>query len=154
MKKSFLFLAVSLLALPVTARAQDYWNGHECIECPSSPFETGPGKDPAPIVTGGGSGPLAELPAVLPDPSADSLRAPDEPYLADLKDGSFLYFIEGSVKSVQPRSNLLIVQNRRTRRNQAVYVVDPLLNELRERNLVEIWLKPGSDRAERIRRLS
>ncbi|HTL71058.1 MAG TPA: hypothetical protein VL404_07190 [Candidatus Eisenbacteria bacterium] len=154
MKKSLLFLAVCLLVFPASVRADQYWNGHDCVDCPFEGPGSGLTKEPIASTGQNGTGPLTELSPTLIETAFDSTGTPAESYIAEQPNGSFLYFIEGRVKSVEPRSNLLIVKNLRTHRNQAVYVVDPLMSELRERNLVEIWLKPGSDRAERIRRLS
>lgn len=67
---------------------------------------------------------------------------------------SFLFTVVGSVQRVTPARHELVLQNRRTHRNQTIYVYDPIIHRLREKNIVEVWLKPGSSKAEQIKQIA
>jgi hypothetical protein len=158
-------VVLSLLSLvpAVTASAKLYWNGNECVECPEgffNPVDVAPQSGAAATDAPSGGAPgnagatfldarLSELPDAFGRayaPAQDLVTAPAE--------HSMLVVIAGPVKKVDTRSHKVVVHNRRQHKDRAVYVYDPIIHSLRERNVVEVWLKPDSDKAERITRLS
>ncbi|GEM_PF-2631710 len=140
----------------VDASAKEYWNGSECVACPDGAFTSfDPLKNSSPTRDSSGGGGSRPLPSAGPTDFTlnGSARLPDEFVLVP-QESSVMYFVVGPVKHVDAKQHLVVVENRSTRKRQNIFVFDPIIHSLHDRNVVEVWLKPGSSRAERIHRLS
>jgi hypothetical protein len=139
-------LTISLTFLPAL-EAREFWNGTECVVCPESK-EYGPGEGNQPGGAGLDSRVLENQVLV-----SRSLQAQTETVVGG-NDAAMLYRLVGPIKHVDVDRHRIVVKNRLNHKNESVYVYDPILPYLRERNVVEVWKKPGSDLAERIHRIS
>jgi hypothetical protein len=156
MNKTAVFVACFLTLLPsVASSAEQYWNGSECITCPEGPF-SGSASPAADSGTGSGGGATPVNSSLLPPEGLSFLGAPvvEGPQVVTAPGDSMMYTIVGPVRSVSPDKHTVILKNRATHRNKTVYVYDPIIYSLTDRNVVEVWLKPGDDTAQRIHRIS
>lgn len=162
MKKSLLLFALCLfVTAPAFADMKSYWNGRECVVCPEAFKDTEDDRRPSEGSGSWGSGGPATT-GKQPDfsngvsssnPFIDSRLTEDE-WVRLSAPQTMMYSVVGPVKAVHARENKIVVENKRTHKDKLVWVHDPIVHTLKERNVVEVWLKHGSDRAESIRRLS
>lgn len=146
-------LLLSLTLLP-TLQAREFWNGTECVVCPEE-TEYAPGATNQPNQGSGKASPeqlgrLLDRQAFVAQGVSNS--TPDRAAAYDTP--SLLYMVVGPIKHIDIDRHQIIVKNRLNHKEEKILVYDSILTRLRERNVVEVWKKPGSDLAERINRIS
>lgn len=157
-KTILVYSLLSLSFLPAL-HAREFWNGSECVRCPEH-SEYVPGESNQPGGNSSGSGQAGSSPeqlALLLNNSAmisPTLQNQTHDLIAANDDPALLYFITGPIKNVDVDRHKIVVKNRRNHKLENIYVYDPIISHLKERNVVEVWIKPGSDLAERIHRVS
>ena len=153
-KRTFLVFSLLSLTLLPTLQAREYWNGKECVVCPE-PKESAPG-DANSIHQGSAKASPEQLGRLLDSQAFVSqgvLNSTTE-RAAAYDTPSLLYMVVGPIKHIDVDRHQIIVKNRLNHKEEKILVYDSILTRLRERNVVEVWKKPGSDLAERINRIS